>query len=214
MFKTVIFDLGKVIVPFDLQRGYAALQPLCGISVEEIRKRIVAAGIVGPFESGQIEPEDFVRRFSGALGIELGYDRFCELWGCIFLPETLIPEELLIGLKKHYRLLLLSNTNAIHFEVLRRNYPILRHFDKRILSHEVGAMKPDPRIYQAAIESAGCRPEECFFIDDIQEFVDGARRAGIDAVRFESAAQLEQEFDARGIVWRTSPKDEEGIKVL
>ena len=100
-----------------------------------------------------------------------------------------------------YRLLLLSNTNAIHYEMLEANYPILRHFEVRILSHEVGAMKPDPKIYRAAIAGAGCRPEEIFFTDDIAEFVEAARRQGIDAAQFSSLPQLERDLKARGIEW-------------
>jgi HAD superfamily hydrolase (TIGR01509 family) len=77
----------------------------------------------------------------------------------------------------------------------------VRHFDHFILSHEIKAMKPDPRIYRAALAEARCAPGECFYTDDIAEYVDGARREGIDAVQFQSREQLEQEMKARGIVW-------------
>jgi putative hydrolase of the HAD superfamily len=85
--------------------------------------------------------------------------------------------------------------------MIRARYPILRHFDAYVLSYEVGAMKPEPRIYAAAIEAAQCAPQECFFTDDIPEYVEGARQAGIDAVVFEGAEALERELRARGVVW-------------
>jgi glucose-1-phosphatase len=202
LFKAIIFDLGKVLVPFDFQLGYAALQPYCGYPVEELSKRIAATGLVPRFETGEVSPEDFVRQFSDCLGLRVGYDKFCELWSSIFLPGPLVPEAMLEGLRRRYRLLLLSNTNAIHFAMIRANYPIVRHFDDFILSHEVGAAKPDPRIYRVAVERAGCLPEECFFTDDIEPFVEAARRIGIDAVQFRNAEQIEQELAARGICWR------------
>jgi putative hydrolase of the HAD superfamily len=62
-------------------------------------------------------------------------------------------------------------------------------------------MKPQPRIFQAAIALAGCRPEECFYTDDIADYVAAAQNLGIDAVRFESLAQLQSELTARGIRW-------------
>ncbi len=201
MIKTVIFDLGKVIIPFDLQRGYQGLYLVCGLEPDEVRKRIAGAGIVAPFEEGRISPQDFVDALSRALGVRLEFDRFCELWSSIFLPDPLLPEELLEGLRRRYRLLLLSNTNAIHFDMIRRTYPILRHFHEFVLSYEVGAMKPDERIYQAAIERARCLPQECFFTDDMEAFVEGARRAGIDAVQFRSAVQIERELRDRGVRW-------------
>ena len=62
-------------------------------------------------------------------------------------------------------------------------------------------MKPEPRIYEAAIARAQCAAEECFFTDDIPEYVTGARLAGIDAVQFHSAAQIERELLERGVRW-------------
>ncbi len=202
MHKAVIFDLGKTIVPFDIERGYAALQPYCSLDRQQMRERIARSPIVRQFESGEVSPEQFVAEFSAALGLEVAYDRFCELWSSIFLPEPLLPEELVEGLARRYRLLLLSNTNAIHFEMIRGRYPILRHFHHYVLSYEVGAMKPDPRIYQAAIERAGCPAGECFFTDDMPSYVEAGRRAGLDAVQFESAEQVQRELEKRGIAWR------------
>jgi putative hydrolase of the HAD superfamily len=60
-------------------------------------------------------------------------------------------------------------------------------------------MKPQPEIYRAAIEAARCRAGECFFTDDILEYVEGARQLGIDAVQFESREQIERELHARGL---------------
>jgi FMN phosphatase YigB (HAD superfamily) len=199
--QAVIFDLGKVLVAFDFQRAYDGMQPLCGYPVAEVRRRVGNTGLVAKLETGQVESREFVARIGEALGVSLDFDQFCEIWSSIFLPGTLIPESLIIGLKKRYPLVLLSNTNAMHFEMLERTYPILGHFEKRALSHEVGAAKPSPVIYQKAVELAGCQPEECFFTDDIAEYVEGARSLGIDAVQFQSAAQLQEEFTRRQIRW-------------
>jgi putative hydrolase of the HAD superfamily len=200
MIKAIIFDLGKVIIPFDFQRGYEALACLCSYSAEEIPRRIGATNLVRSFEMGRVKPHDFVRQICGILDINVSYEEFCTLWSSIFLPETLIPESLVSGLRDRYRLLLLSNTNAIHFSMIQENYPIIRHFDERVLSYEVGEMKPAPKIYHEAISRARCRPEEIFFIDDIDTNVEAARREGIEAVQFHSLAQLQQELRQRGIV--------------
>jgi FMN phosphatase YigB (HAD superfamily) len=202
MIKTVIFDLGKVIVPFDFPRGYRAMAEFTSCSAEDIPKRLATTDLVIRFECGQVTPEDFVQQLCGILECELAYERFCDIWSSIFLPETLIPESLLAGLKQRYRLLLLSNTNAIHFEMIRRTYPLLRHFDEYVLSYEVGALKPSPLMYQAALERANCAPGECFFTDDIPAYVAAAREAGIDAVQFQSAEQIQVELAKRGVEWK------------
>jgi putative hydrolase of the HAD superfamily len=154
-----------------------------------------------------VEPRDFVEQLTRLLDLRVDYDQFCGIWSCIF-TDPLIPESIIEGLASRYRLLLLSNTNAIHFDMVRRNYPVLRHFHDLVLSYEVKAMKPDPAIYRAVLERAGCRPEECFYTDDIGEYVEGARRMGIDAVQFRGAEALQQELRARGIEWGAGQQKE------
>ena len=122
--------------------------------------RIGSTDIVHQFETGLVEPREFVEQLSGILDIRVSYEEFCEIRSCIFLPHTLVPESILEGLRRRYRLLVLSNTNAIHFEMVRQCYPILRHFDDFVLSYEVKAMKPDAPIYQALEQMTGKRGDE------------------------------------------------------
>jgi epoxide hydrolase-like predicted phosphatase len=200
VYKAIIFDLGKVLIYFDFKRGYQALEGLCPYTAVEIPKRIAATDLVDRFETGLVEPQQFFEELSRILGLNLQYDRFCQIWSSIF-GRPLVPENMLEGLAARYRLVLLSNTNAIHFAMVRQAYPLLRHFHELVLSYEVKAMKPDPRIFQQAVARAGCRPEECFYTDDIAAYVEGARKLGIDAVQFESAEQIQREMAARRIRW-------------
>jgi putative hydrolase of the HAD superfamily len=201
MHKAIIFDLGKVLIPFDFKIGYRALARTCPYSSEEIPRRIATTGLVERFEKGLMEPADFVSRLSSELQLQIEFADFCEAWNSIFCGQ-LIDESVLASLAERYHLLVLSNTNAIHFGMVRERYQaLLRHFHDMVLSYEVHSMKPEPEIFHAAIERSGCRPEECFFTDDIALNVEAARREGIDAVQFESPAQLEQEMAARGIAW-------------
>lgn len=201
MIKAIIFDLGGVIVPFDFKRGYALMQSKCSMPAEEIPKRIGATDLVRRYESGEVESREFVRELCGILGSDISYEEFRDIWYSIFLPETLVSDEFIERLAARYPLVLLSNTNPIHFEMLDAGYPILRHFKRRVLSYRIGAMKPSPIIYEAAVAKAGCKPGECFFTDDVQAYVDGAREAGIDAVQFRGRDQLERDLRARGIEW-------------
>lgn len=200
MIKAVLFDLGNVIVPFDFKLAYRRIAEHCGCKPEEIPPRIRATGLVAPFERGEISADAFVRQFSAALGLNITYDQFCDWWSCVFLRETLVPEALIKDLAARYRVLALSNTNAIHFAMLKQAYPLLSHFHDYVLSYEVGAAKPDAKIYREAIARAECRPEECFFTDDMAINVEAARQQGMDAVQFTSAEQLQTELDARGLI--------------
>jgi putative hydrolase of the HAD superfamily len=197
--KTIVFDLGNVIIPFDFGRGYARLEQHVGLPAAEIRERIVATGLVPELESGRIEPRPFVAAINAALGMSLTYEEFAEIWSSIFLPETLIPESLVVQLKENHRVMVLSNTNAIHFEMVWEAYPILRHFDHLVLSHEVKAMKPEPAIYAAVLAEAQAEPGECFFTDDISAYVEGARRAGMQAEQFLGYEKLLGDLRSRGV---------------
>jgi FMN phosphatase YigB (HAD superfamily) len=198
--KTIFFDLGNVIIPFDFKRAYSRLQPLCDYPATEIPARMRGTDLVSRFESGQIEPQQFVKEFSALLELRINYDEFCDLWTSVFLPEPLIRDSLFAELGRRYPLMILSNTNPIHFNMLRENYPLLRHFDHCVLSYEVGALKPHAEIYEKAIARAGCNGAECFFTDDLAVNVEAARKHGMDAVQFHSAAQLEEDLKARGLL--------------
>jgi putative hydrolase of the HAD superfamily len=202
MTKAILLDLGNVIVGLDFDRGYRAAASLCEFSVEEIPNRIRDAALSVPYELGEISSEEFHRRFCDALRMrEVSFADFSRLWGDMFQPETLLSEELLRGLRSRYRLVLLSNTNDLHFRWIREHYPLLEHFHEYVLSYEVASMKPSPGIYHEAIRVAGCQPEECFFTDDNESNIEGARRLGIDAVLFAGEGHLKSELARRGVVW-------------
>jgi glucose-1-phosphatase len=201
MYKAIVFDLGKVLVNFDFRIGYQGLEKACAVPAASVPQRLAPTGLVERFECGKVEPEPFFREFRRILGIELEYERFREIWSSIF-THAILPEELLAGLGRRYRMILLSNTNALHFGMIREWYgDVLRHFDGLVLSFEVGAMKPAPAIFDAAIAAAGCAPEECFYTDDIAAYVEAARAKGMDGVVFESREQIERVMRERGIEW-------------
>lgn len=189
-------------MPLDFPRLYGRLAEHCTVAAEEIPRRIAETGLVPLLESGAMPAEEFTDRIVQLLDLRVPDGQFRELWSSLFPGHTLLPESLMEGVRKHHRLLLLSNTNAIHFGMVRENYPLLRHFDSYVLSHEVGAMKPSPKIYAAAIEAAQCKAEECFFTDDIPAYVEGARKAGMRSEQFQSYEQITSLFDAMGIHWR------------
>jgi putative hydrolase of the HAD superfamily len=200
--KAVLFDLGNVLVGFDFARGYQAIESVSSYRAQDIPQRISASGLVPPYERGELSSEEFFERLSDVLGLHTSYKQFCELWTTIFLPDPLVPEELLAGLRRRYRMVLVSNTNDIHFRMIQASYKLIGHFDALVLSYKVGAMKPAGRIYEEAIRQASCEPRECFYTDDVADFVQEARRHGLDAVQFRGPEQLEQDLRSRGLEWK------------
>jgi putative hydrolase of the HAD superfamily len=197
--KALLFDLGRVLIPFEFNRAYRAMETLTGMETRQIRESLASTNLFRAFETGLMGTEEFAAAVMGVLGFRCDLPEFSQIWNSIFLPETLIPESTIRDLASRYRLIVVSNTNQLHFEMLESTYPIFQHFFGFILSYQVKAMKPDPAFYAAALEMAECLPGECVFIDDLPENVEGAKKAGFEGIVFESFAQLSEEFRRRGL---------------
>ena len=202
MTRALLFDLGDVIVGLDFPRAYRAAARLTGRSVEEIPELIGQTGLASLYEHGRITSGEFHEQFSRAIGLNVSFDEFRALWGDMFETVPLLPESLFERLHRNYRMLLVSNTNELHFDWIAEHYSAVRHFDDYVLSCQVGSMKPDAAIFREAIRRAGCRPDECFFTDDKAVNIRAAVQLGIDAVQFSGAAALQDELTQRGVEWQ------------
>ena len=201
MIRALLFDLGDVIVGLDFPRAYRAAARLTGHSVEQIPQLISEAGLANVYEHGRITSREFHEKFSAAIGLHVSFEEFRVLWGDMFESGTLLPESLLEQLHQDYRMLIVSNTNELHFKWIVEHYSVVRHFDDCVLSYQVGSMKPHTAIFREAVRRAECHPRECFFTDDKAENISAAAELGIDAVQFIGAAALEDQLRQRGINW-------------
>ena len=118
--------------------------------------------------------------------------------GATFFPNPGV-ENLLGVFKGRYPIVLLSNTNEMHFQHLVERFDVLGLPDRFILSYRIGCSKPDPRIYQAAIEAAGHSGDVCVYIDDIPDYVQAASRQGMHGIVFRTAEELQMDLAALGL---------------
>jgi HAD superfamily hydrolase (TIGR01509 family) len=199
--RAVLLDLGNVLISIDVRRCHSYLKKIGAPPLEELSSRIEGSEVVEHFERGAISPAEFYKKVAGAFKLDISDETFWEIWNAMYAPEPTIPEGVLAGLRRNGRLILLSNTNPVHFAMVKQRYSVLKHFDECIVSFEIGATKPDDRMYKAALATSACPPDECFFADDLLPHVDGARSHGIDAVQFQSLEQLQDEFRSRGVSW-------------
>lgn len=102
--------------------------------------------------------------------------------------------------ERGHRLLALSNWAADTFEMSRWRLPFLDLFDGLVISGQVGLSKPDPLIFHHMAHTHGVALENCVFVDDAARNVEAARALGIDAIHFETPAQLERELLSRGLL--------------
>lgn len=187
MIKAVLFDLGKVILHFDFTPAFRKLSDACLKTPNEIDDYFRRSGLEVLYDGGKITSKKFYQEVKKALGHELTFDEFKDIWNEIFEPNQKIVA--LIGrLKKQYKLVLISNTNAMHFEYIVKRYPVLGHFDKHILSYKEKVRKPDERIYRAAIRACGAMPHEILYIDDRPDLTEAAQGIGLHTFTFKNNA--------------------------
>jgi epoxide hydrolase-like predicted phosphatase len=101
-----------------------------------------------------------------------------------------IRQELKLTLKAQYKTGLLSNAFSNLRDWIASEGKFSDAFDDMVISAEVGLMKPDPRIYQLALEQLEVSPSESIFIDDFQHNIDGAQSLGMHAIHFQNPDQV------------------------
>jgi glucose-1-phosphatase len=196
--KAVIFDLGNVLVNYDVEKAAKCFSAASGLSTREIWKRFFLSKFEQAYTRGEISTREFHKIACKTLGAFIPLSTFSHYWNDIFW-ENPGMEKLLVRIKKHYPLYLISNTNALHFNHIKKNFKLLRHFDRKFPSHEVGARKPDTKIYRRVLKKIGLRPEETVFIDDMKSFIAGARKTGMHAIRFKTRSRLVKDLRKLGI---------------
>ncbi len=198
--SVIVFDLGNVLFPFDFNdviRDFERVEKGLGVKFAEYYRTNYE--VHRKFERGEYSVEDFTEIMLGVLEHKVSKDEFYRIYSGLFkVNEDLVA--VLPVLKKNYRLVVLSNTNAVHRKYGWGNHEFLGNFEKLILSNEVGAVKPEAKIYKAVEAYTGAPPEEHLYTDDILEYVAAARNLGWDAVQFVGNRELFQEFGKRGIV--------------
>ncbi|MCK9425304.1 MAG: HAD family phosphatase [Ignavibacteriaceae bacterium] len=197
--KAIVFDLGNVLVPFDYSIARIKLN-----AIEENLGEVFLSfykenyDLHRSFERGDLSEEKFISIMVNVLHNKIDAETFCRIYAEIFtINENVVS--LLPELKKNYKLVLLSNTNEIHKKYGWERYGFIKNFAKLILSHEVNAVKPEEKIYKAVETFTRLLPEEHLFIDDILEYVNGAKKLGWDGIQFNGYENLVEELLKRNI---------------
>ena len=199
--KIIYFDLGNVILNFSHELGCQQMAEVAGISVEDVRRFAFDSEIARRYERGEITTREFFDFFCQQTDTRPNYDDLIAAGSDIFKINAPILAIIAQLKQRGCRMGILSNTCAMHWQWAScGRYAILpTYFDPVVLSFEVGQAKPAAEIYTTAAQIAGVEMADVFFTDDRLENVEGARLAGFDAERFESASGLAAQLAARGI---------------
>lgn len=194
--KSIIFDMGGVLVDLDLKACREAfINNLGFLAIDEILDPCHQKGILGELEAGRVTAEEF--RSYVLAGSDQGHtpeevDK--ALWTILvdIAPEKIA---LLKRLAPKYDLYMLSNNNAIctprAVEIFAEaGYPMYEGFKKCYISYQLKTSKPSLDFYRAVIADIGLPSEEMLFIDDSQRNVDASISVGLPAVYYQPGTDL------------------------
>jgi len=196
MIKLFVFDLGNVILPFEHHQIAVKLHEASLIkdrfTPDDIFRYLFdhQKGFVNAYEEGLISSRDFFKKLKEKYKLELEPEDFKEIWNDIFEEDAGVSEIILYLKERGYPIFLLSNTNELHFSYVMERYPIIHHFDEWILSFEVGAKKPQEKIYDVIFERRSLERHEVLYIDDIPDYIRAAAGYGIPGIVFREAADI------------------------
>lgn len=199
-YSAIVFDLGKVLIPFDYAPAINKLNQIeKGLGDRFIEFYKSNYHFHREFERGRISEDEFINKMLEVIDHKIDGETFKKYYADIFsLNEDIIA--LLPELKKNYKMFLLSNTDSIHQKFGWQKYDFLKYFDKLILSHEVGSVKPEEKIYRAVESASGVSSAKHFFIDDIEDYVNAAISLGWGGVQFTGYKKLIEDLKKQNII--------------
>lgn len=205
--RAVIFDIGRVLIKVNVARAMQGLSENISLSPEELWSAIEKDPRWPDWQEGRMAARDWHLHLMKRLGGSLSFEQFTECWNRALDPSPIQNNSLFEQLSSKYRLALLSNTDPIHVAHMESTFEFFKYFPKasRNYSCVVGASKPSPVIYQQALRSVKAKAEESVFIDDILDYVEAARRLGLQGIQFRAPEQLVTDLNALGAGISTAP---------
>ncbi|MGE5344340.1 MAG: HAD family hydrolase [Acidithiobacillales bacterium] len=197
--RALLVDLGQVLVRFDHGLTLRKLEEATGMEAEELRPHVFGP-LVGEFDLGQLSAEQFFRAVERSAGLPRIPDgTWIAAWRDIFEPDHSALEAL-GRVRRDVPKVLVSNTNALHWEAVLRAFDVRELVDDAVLSFEIGAAKPDRAMYEAALARAGAPPEAVLYADDRADYVAAARALGLPAFVVTGPGVFERGLSRHGLL--------------
>ena len=178
---TYLIDIGNVLLSFDFA---PALASITGPNADpEAYQKIIAAKDL--FEAGKTPLRKYLDFVYPLLDFSGSDEEFTAAWVSIFTPIMPMWELMEHFAGQGHRLILFSNTNAIHAPYCLENYNVFRHFEQAVFSHEIGAIKPHAEFFTRAFDKFQIIPGETIYIDDLQENIAAGEALGLKSFRYD-----------------------------
>lgn len=195
MIKTLVFDLGGVVITLDPDEAMRRFEQL---GIKDARKQMGVYGQTGIFlqvENGSIDTDEFCHQLAIQADVpHCSYEQAQWAW-LGFVKEVPAQRlENLLALKENYNVLLLSNTNPFIMDWARSasfssdGHSIEHYFHRTFCSYELHDYKPSASIFRKMLAEMGLKAEECVFVDDGLKNVEASKGVGMHGLLVEKDA--------------------------
>ncbi len=162
--KTFLIDIGRVLLDFNFETSLQKLIPQAAPNPVERMQLVLAQKDI--LEKGSMDPINYADWALHILGSNATREEFYHAWRNIFTINRPMWSCVNKLAREGHQLILISNINAIHCPWIFETYPEFSLFEHKILSFEVGILKPDPIIYEYAISTYRLNTASTLYIDD------------------------------------------------
>ena len=180
MIDTLIFDFGDVFI--NLDKAGAMKNALEIFNMSSLTSEMIELNKL--YEQGLMSTKEFTKGYQ-SLVPNLSELELKDIWNFIIkdFPDYRLDYVKDLANKTDYQLILLSNTNELHIDYIKKEVPFYdefkSQFDQFYLSHEIQLRKPEKSIFEFVLDTNSLDPQQCFFIDDTEENTHTAKQMGI-----------------------------------
>jgi len=198
--SVVVFDLGKVLVDFDYSIAGRRIAAQSKLTAAEVQNYLDHSPLLFRYETGLMSRQEFFETVRDHTGFRGSMVEFGSFFADIFteMPEMTALHAALR--RQGIPTYIFSNTNDLAIEHIRRAFPFFANFDGYIFSYEVGAMKPQVKIYEALEAMTGKRGAEIVYLDDRQENIDAGAARGWQTILQTEPAKSRAAIERLGLL--------------
>lgn len=200
MIKTVVFDLGKVLLDFDYSIAARRIGERGKIAPAEIKHFIDHSPLLFRLERGQMTAQQFFEQVAVAAGFEGSFDEFSNYFADIFSPIQPMVDLQADLRRRGFPTYIFSNTNDLAVGHIRHNFPFFANFDGYILSYEHGVMKPDAGLYEVVERVTRRKGPEILYLDDRPENVEAGAARGWQVILQENPEKTRAAIEQLGLL--------------
>lgn len=181
--RAFLFDIGRVLLDFDFESSLTKLIPENIRNPQERIQQVLSQK--DALEAGLINPESYAHWALQLFESAATPEQFYQAWQQIFIANAPMWQCVRQLARNNHRLILISNINAIHCPWIFTAYPEFSYFEHKILSFEIGILKPELAIYQYAIDTYQLDPVSTIYIDDQPQNITSGKKLGFQCWQYD-----------------------------